>query len=171
MIYWNKIKVKSEVGVGSTFSFDIQFRRSVSSGVNTDNKVPVQQLFGSVLIVDDNEINRLLAGKVISKWGIDVDFAEDGKIAFEKVQQQKYDLILMDIHMSVMDGMSSARAIRKLGGYFAEVPIIALTASLFSHELETITECGMNGYVTKPFVPHELYNKIRPYLSLITSLK
>ena len=167
----SEIKVRSEVGVGSTFSFDIQFRRSKTSVIAEDNKAVIQQLSGSVLVVDDNEINRLLAGKVISKWGINVDFAEDGKIALEKVQQQEYDLILMDLHMPVMDGMSATKAIRKLGGAYAEVPIIALTASLFSHELETITESGMNGFVIKPFVPQELYNKIKPYLSLSTSLK
>jgi CheY-like chemotaxis protein len=106
----------------------------------------------------------LLASKVITKWGVSVDFAENGKLAFEKVQEKKYDLILMDLHMPVMDGMESSRAIRRLGGYYAKVPIIALTASLFAHELETITECGMDGFVIKPFVPNDLYNKIRPYL-------
>lgn len=162
----SEIKVKSEVGIGSTFSFDIQFRRSATSTIHVDSKVPVQQLSGSVLVVDDNEINRLLAGKVISKWGVTIDFAEDGKIAFEKVQQQKYDLILMDLHMPVMDGISSTKAIRRLGADYAKIPIIALTASLFSNELETITECGMNGFVIKPFVPNELYNKIKPYLKV-----
>jgi PAS domain S-box-containing protein len=162
----SEIKLKSEVGKGSTFSFIIQFNRSATSVINVDSKTPVQQLSGSVLVVDDNEINRLLASKVIAKWGIRADFAENGKIALEKVQQEKYDLILMDLHMPVMDGMESSRAIRKLGGYYAQVPIIALTASLFSHELETITECGMDGFVIKPFVPNDLYNKMRPYLNV-----
>ncbi|MDP2415778.1 PAS domain S-box protein [Daejeonella sp.] len=162
----SEISVKSELGKGSAFSFIIQFDRSTTSAVSVDNKTPLQKLTGLVLVVDDNEINRLLASKVITKWGVSVDFAENGKVAFEKVQDKKYDLILMDLHMPVMDGMESSRAIRRLRGYYAEVPIIALTASLFAHELETITECGMDGFVIKPFVPNDLYNKIRPYLSV-----
>jgi|GEM_PF-6966610 len=55
---------------------------------------------------------------------------------------------------------------RKLGGYYAQVPIIAFTASLFSHELKTIIECGMDGFVIKPFFPNDLYKKIKPYLSV-----
>ncbi len=166
----SEINVKSEVGKGSAFSFTIQFDRSNTSVVSMSSKTQIEPLTGLVLVVDDNEINRLLVGKVISKWGVVVDFAENGKIALEKVQEKKYDLILMDLHMPVMDGMESSRAIRRLGGHFAEVPIIALTASLFSNELETITECGMDGFVIKPFVPNDLYNKIRPYLSLRSSV-
>ncbi len=162
----SKISVKSEIGKGSAFSFIIQFDRSTTSAVSIDNKTPLQQLSGRVLVVDDNEINRLLASKVITKWGLSVDFAENGKTALKMVQENKYDLVLMDLHMPVMDGMEASRAIRKMGGYYAAVPIIALTASLFAHELETITECGMDGFVIKPFVPNDLYSKIRPYLNV-----
>jgi PAS domain S-box-containing protein len=169
-LYNSDISVKSEIGKGSVFSFIIQFETSTTSVTNIDNKTPIQQLNGVVLVVDDNEINRLLASKVISKWGVTVDFAENGKIAFEKVQQKKYDLILMDLHMPVMDGMESSRAIRRLGSNYAEIPIIALTASLFSQELETISECGMDGFVIKPFVPNDLYNKISPYLIVKSSI-
>jgi CheY-like chemotaxis protein len=101
---------------------------------------------------------------VLTKWGVQVDFAENGEIALKKIQMFKYDLILMDLHMPVMDGMEAAKAIRKLGGPYSRLPIIALTASLFSHELETITESGMDGYVIKPFVPNDLYNKIKSFL-------
>ena len=93
-----------------------------------------------------------------------MDFAENGQIALDKVQLIDFDLILMDLHMPVMDGMEASKAIRKLGGRHSRVPIIALTASLFSHELEIIAECGMDGYVIKPFVPIDLYNKLRSFL-------
>lgn len=95
-----------------------------------------------------------------------VDFAGNGKIAFEKVQKKNYELILMDLHMPVMDGMNSSRAIRRLGSHYKETPIIALTHSLFSQELETITECGMDGFVIKSFVTNDLYNKISPELTV-----
>lgn len=159
------IYLESELGKGSVFSFTIEFKRSNHSVMPMESQTPVHELSGSILVVDDNEINRLLADKVLSKWGVKVFFAENGQIALDKVQQEHYDLILMDLHMPVMDGMESSRAIRKLGGHYAKVPIIALTASLFSHELETITECGMNDYVIKPFVPNDLYSKIRLFLS------
>ena len=136
--------------------------------MQVENKTPVQQLSGSVLVVDDNEINRFLSSKVLTKWGINVDLAEDGKVALDKIQQTTYDLILMDLHMPVMDGMEASREIRKLGGIYTRLPIIALTASLFSHELETIAECGMDGYVMKPFVPNELYQKIKNYFKVVS---
>ncbi len=161
----SNINVESEVGKGSTFSFVIEFNRSQESAMLEENKAPVEQLHASVLVVDDNEINRILASKVLSKWGIEVYFAENGKIALEKVVQRKYDLVLMDLHMPVMDGMEATRAIRKLGGDYTKLPIVALTASLFAHELETINECGMDGYVMKPFVPGELYAKISTLLA------
>lgn len=165
-LYNSDIVVESELGKGSTFSFIIDFKRSQESVMDVQNKTPVAQLSASVLVVDDNEINRLLASKVISKWGIDVDFAENGKIALDKVQESKYDLILMDMHMPVMDGIQATKAIRSLGGPYRTLPIIALTASLFAHELETISESGMNGYVMKPFVPNDLYNKIKSFLKV-----
>lgn len=165
-LYKSEIIVESELGKGSTFSFIIDFTRSDEPVMLVPGKTPLAKLSASVLVVDDNEINRILAGKVISKWGIKVDFAENGKIALEKVQQANYDLILMDLHMPVMDGMQAAKAIRNLGGDFRSLPIIALTASMFAHELETISECGMNGYVMKPFVPVDLYNKIKTFLNV-----
>jgi len=163
-LYNSSITVESEVGKGSKFSFVIDFDRSQESTTPVENKTPVKQLTATILVVDDNEINRILASKVLSKWGVKVDFAENGKIAFQKVRESKYDLVLMDLHMPVMDGMESAKAIRKLGGRFKKLPIVALTASLFAHELETIAECGMDGYVMKPFVPSELYAKISSLL-------
>ncbi|MHB1179582.1 MAG: PAS domain-containing hybrid sensor histidine kinase/response regulator, partial [Daejeonella sp.] len=160
----SNIMVESEVGKGSSFSFIIDFRRSEESSMQLENKAPVQQLSASILVVDDNEINRILASKVLTKWGVKVDFAENGQVAVDKVQQSEYDLILMDLHMPVMDGMEAARAIRNLGGTHGKLPIVALTASILTRELETITECGMDGYVVKPLIPNDLYTKIRSLL-------
>jgi len=160
----SNINVESELGKGSAFSFIIAFNRSEQSNMKVENNTQIQPLSGNILVVDDNEINRLLANKVLTKWGVQMDFAENGQIALDKVQLIDFDLILMDLHMPVMDGMEASKAIRKLGGRHSRVPIIALTASLFSHELETITECGMDGFVIKPFVPIDLYNKLKSFL-------
>ncbi|SKB79581.1 PAS domain S-box protein [Daejeonella lutea] len=164
LLHNSSIEVESERGKGSKFSFIIDFNRSQESIMLEENKSPVEQLQATILVVDDNEINRILASKVLSKWGVKVDFAENGKVALDKVVDSQYDLVLMDLHMPVMDGMDAARAIRKLGGAYTKLPIVALTASLFAHELETISECGMDGYVMKPFVPGELYAKISTLL-------
>ena len=164
-LYNSEIFVKSKIGKGSIFSFTIDFKRSQHPATQMANKTPVAQLAASVLVVDDNEINRLLASKVLTKWGVEVDFAENGKIALDKVQQTSYDLILMDVHMPVMDGIEATKAIRNLGSeYYQSLPIIALTASVFAMELDMIEECGMNDYVMKPFVPNDLYQKISTFL-------
>ncbi|WP_411275630.1 PAS domain S-box protein [Daejeonella sp.] len=163
-LYDSEIVVESEVGKGSKFSFVIEFDQSEESFMLDDQKTPLDQIHASILVVDDNEINRLLASKVLTKWGIDVDFAENGKVALDKVMSSHFDLILMDLHMPVMDGMEAASEIRKLGGKYTKLPIVALTASLFALKLESISESGMDGYVMKPFVPNELYSKIRSLL-------
>ena len=163
-LFNSDITVESEIGKGSKFSFIIDFEPSPEASMQDDQQTPLDQLHASILVVDDNEINRLLANKVLTKWGIDVDFAENGKIALERVVAGQFDLILMDLHMPVMDGMEATREIRKLGGKYTKLPIVALTASLFTHELESINESGMDGFVMKPFVPNELYAKIRTLL-------
>ncbi|MGB4400604.1 MAG: ATP-binding protein, partial [Daejeonella sp.] len=163
-LFNSEITVESEIGKGSKFSFIIDFDRPEEPSLLDENKSALEQLHASILVVDDNEINRILASKVLTKWGIEVDFAENGKLAFEKVQSTHFDLVLMDLHMPVMDGMEATREIRKLGGKYQKLPIVALSASLFAHELEAINECGMDGYVMKPFVPNELYARISSHL-------
>jgi PAS domain S-box-containing protein len=164
-LYNSTISVQSEIGKGSKFSFVIDFAQSQESSILVENTSSSDLLSAAVLVVDDNEINRILASKVLSKWGIKVEFAENGEIAVAKVQESTFDLILMDLHMPVMDGMEATRRIRGLGSKYGTLPIVALTASLFAHELETIKECGMDGYVMKPFVPAELYAKIKSFLT------
>ena len=160
------IAVASEIGKGSSFTFIIEFERSVQTSLSAPTALADIPLNSTILVVDDNYINRLLAGKVLGKWGIKVDFAENGEMALAKVQKIPYDLILMDLQMPVMDGLEATRAIRKLSGdYYRKIPIIALTASIVSKEKMKIFECGMNDFVMKPFIPAVLYEKIRSYLS------
>ena len=121
----------------------------------------------NIAIVDDHTLFRNGLAALMNEFDeLNVIFSAGNGIEMQEMLAKSHipDIILMDINMPVMDGISSTKAIRRLGDYNAEIPIIALTASLFSNELETITECGMNGFVIKPFVPNELYNKIKPYL-------
>lgn len=119
------------------------------------------QSAGLILVVDDSEINRYVTHKLLSQWGFDVELADNGQIAVEMVTVKPYDLILMDIHMPVLDGFKAAKAIRAHNnGEFSDLPIIALTASIFERDIEEISRSGMTDYIAKPFVPKELKQKV-----------
>jgi len=118
-----------------------------------------------VLVVDDNQINRLLISKVLSRWGITMEFAENGEQAVEKIESNhNIDVVLMDVHMPIMDGVEATRTVRaKSEPFYQQLPIIALTASMLISEINEIHECGMNDYVLKPFDPKGLYDKLAKY--------
>jgi CheY-like chemotaxis protein len=115
----------------------------------------------NVLVVDDNNINRLLINKVLGKWGAQADFAENGRQAVEKVTTNKnYDVVLMDVYMPEMGGIEATKIIRSQEEqYFRQLPIIALTASMLSTEREEISNAGMNDYILKPFEPKKSFRK------------
>ena len=118
-----------------------------------------------VLVVDDNNINRLLINKVLAKWGATADFAENGLQAVEKIENNRnYDVVLMDIYMPEMGGVEATQVIRsKPDIYFQELPIIALTASMLSAEVDDMKKAGMNDYILKPFDPKNLFDKLSRY--------
>lgn len=113
-----------------------------------------------VLVVDDNQINRLLINKILTKWGVKTEFAENGVEAIEKVEATPdYDVILMDINMPKMGGIEATEILRaKPDSYFQQVHIIALTASILNPEAGEIG--GMNDYILKPFEPAILFEKL-----------
>lgn len=118
-----------------------------------------------ILVVDDNQINRLLLNKVITKWGATADFAENGLQAVEKVTlNRNYDVVLMDVYMPEMGGIEATQIIRSnKEEYFQQLPIIALTASMLSTEKDQIGASGMNDYILKPFDPKNLFEKLSVY--------
>jgi len=118
-----------------------------------------------VLIVDDNNINRLLINKVLTRWGASTDFAENGLQAVEKITSNRnYDAVLMDVYMPEMGGIEATQVIRaKSDPYFKQLPIIALTASMLSTERVQIEESGMNDFILKPFYPSNLFDKLSAY--------
>lgn len=123
------------------------------------------ELHLNVLVVDDNNINRLLINKVLTKWGVSADFAENGLQAVEKITANRnYDAVLMDVYMPEMGGIEATRLIRaEQDEYFRHLPIIALTASMLNSEKEEITSSGMNDYILKPFEPKNLFEKLSAY--------
>jgi len=130
------------------------------------------QLAGArLLLVEDNDINREIATELLRSEGIEVDEAENGQIAVDKVQQRDYDGVLMDIQMPVMDGLEAARRIRALaqnpgGERFAALPIIAMTALAMAQDAERSRAAGMNDHVAKPIVPNQLMASLARWVRL-----
>ncbi|MCF8244409.1 MAG: response regulator [Saprospiraceae bacterium] len=118
-----------------------------------------------ILMVEDHFLNQLATKKVLTSWSnfVSVDIAENGQIGYEAVRDNDYDLVLMDIQMPVMNGIDSAKKIRE----FSQVPIIALTANSTKQEQEKCLEIGMNDYLSKPFKPLELYERILAVMVLV----
>lgn len=160
----SRINVDSVLGKGSTFWFTVTFNKIEHHTINDKNKVE-KELNVNVLVVDDNQINRLLINKVLKKWGASVDFAENGIEAIEKLELYKnFDVVLMDINMPLMGGLEATGIIRSKNDlYFKKLPIIALTASVLSNQMDQIESAGMNDYILKPFDPKSLYDKLSRY--------
>lgn len=114
----------------------------------------------SVLLVEDNEVNQRVASLMLSRAGISVEIAPNGLIAVRAVEENDFDLVLMDIHMPEMDGIAATKAIRKLPPPKCDVPIVALTANAMTGDRETYLDAGLNDYVSKPIEPAELSNAI-----------
>ena len=114
----------------------------------------------SVLLVEDNKVNQRLATAILEAAGMSVAFAENGVEALDRLQEHDVDVILMDIHMPEMDGVTTARKIRELPPPHCDLPIIAVTANTMKRDRETYLEAGMNDYVPKPIDPVALVDAI-----------
>lgn len=157
------ISVSSKVGQGSTFAVQIPFEYSNRIEISNKSKNNLKDLKGlKILVVEDNQINQILAKQLLTKWHIEVDMADNGLIALEKLKLKKYDLILMDLQMPEMDGYETTIAIRsgQINSIDKNIPIIALTADAFAETKKQALLTGMNDFVTKPFKQDELFLKI-----------
>ena len=159
----SELYLESEQGKGSNFWFVLNLRtgeeKPVSNSVpnNTVNDSPIA---GKILLVEDNEVNVMVATKFLVKWGAEVEVAKNGQDAVDRLRTEKYAVILMDLQMPVMDGFTATRKIREMG---VNIPIIALTASVLLEDRDKIYEAGMDDFVMKPFDPMQLQNKILHY--------
>jgi signal transduction histidine kinase/CheY-like chemotaxis protein len=152
-----EIKVESEKNVGSTFKFCLSMPEAAEQVKNIT--VAQSDLTGkNILIVEDNELNRFLAVTILKKWNANIHIAENGEEAVAAVKSKNIDVVLMDIQMPVMDGVAASIAIRK--ELNSNVPIIALTANALESEKEKCWQAGMNEYITKPYNPAFLLEKI-----------
>ena len=160
------ILIDSTLGEGSCFHFSMVLHRGDVLEVVAPIVKPVvksNDLFRNklILLAEDNLFNANIARRFITGWGGQVDLVVDGRQALEFVFRKRYDLILMDVQMPLLDGFACTRKIRK---HLKDIPIIAVTASPKNEIIAQITECGMNDFVSKPFKPNELRSKILEYL-------
>jgi len=155
------VGVESEFGKGSTFSSTVRLARGKASArqhIPSSHQVPEElaRLRGAtVLLVEDNEVNREVAVGILSEAGVEVELAENGRIAVEMAGKRSYDAVLMDMSMPVMDGLEATRLIRKQGR--GELAIIAMTASVMTCDREKCHQAGMNDHVAKPIDPGQLF--------------
>ena len=120
-----------------------------------------------ILLVEDNELNREIAGEILQMAGTKVETAENGKIAVEKVEASpkgSYDLIFMDIQMPVMNGYEATAAIRSLPGAKGKLPIVAMTANAFAEDVQLAKNTGMNGHIAKPLDMNKLNDVLKNWL-------
>jgi signal transduction histidine kinase/ActR/RegA family two-component response regulator len=164
------IGIESELARGSKFWFTLQCRVAAAPPqVGSPSLVPaidpaVARL--RILVADDNAIIRTLITKLLARQGLQADLVSNGREAVAAVCERRYDLVLMDMQMPEMDGISATRAIRALAGPEREVPIIALTANALVGQAEICRAAGMNDFLTKPIQPRALYAAIAQWGTL-----
>lgn len=157
------IWVESELGQGSRFCFDFHAKPGQALHKNTlssTDKVDFSHI--KTLVVEDNPINQMLVVKYLEKLQIQPQTANNGLEAIEKLQQQNFDLVLMDMQMPKMDGLSATRFIRALSHLHQPI-ILALTANAFQEDQKACFEAGMNGFLTKPITLNTLQNAINEH--------
>jgi TMAO reductase system sensor TorS len=148
------IGVESEAGRGSTFHFSLPCKVGQEPATDKNVEETASKLLGDrkarILVAEDNPVNQLFIKMLLGKSGHFVDVVSDGAEAVKSVANVSYDMVLMDIQMPHMDGVSATKAIRRLDGPVARIPIIALTANAMVGQREEYLAAGMNDYVTKP---------------------
>lgn len=167
-----RIEVISQEHVGSTFTVSIPYavgstKVSKLASQHIANNVAITTQNVRVLLVEDNDINRLYAKSILQTWKCITDIAENGLIAIEKLKNNAYDVILMDVQMPVMDGYEATKAIRMMPHPVGSTPIVALTANATKIDVEKCLVAGMNDYLSKPFTPEDLYEMLFEKLKIV----
>jgi PAS domain S-box-containing protein len=167
-----KISVDSKLHRGSTFRVMLPYEigkakklKEASIGTKPSEVHPGKNM--RVLLVEDNDINRLYAKSILKNWQTHTETAENGLVAIEKLKNEWFDVVLMDVQMPVMDGYETTRAIRNMEAPKNAVPIIALTANATKIDVEKCRASGMNDFLPKPFTPDDLYRKLFHDLKII----
>jgi CheY-like chemotaxis protein len=165
----------STPGKGSTFWFTARLKRCMTAAVAVDaasrtahgaGLAPVAntpRYSGRVLLAEDNPTNQFVMSKLLRDLGLDVDLAENGAEALERIREHDYDLVLMDVQMPEMDGLDATRAIRGMPAR-NRLPVVALTANAFTEDRDRCYAAGMNGFLPKPVDPQALRAELDRWL-------
>lgn len=171
-----KLEVRSEYGKGSKFYFTILQKTAISDEkekeMEHENVLSFIAPEAKILIVDDNEINLVVACGLLEPFQMQIDTAKNGKEALNKIEANRYDLILMDHMMPVMDGVETTKCLRKMDGkYYQNVPVIALSADAMHESQKLFADAGMNDFAAKPIELRQLCKVLRRWLPLKLIIK
>ncbi|MFK7113274.1 ATP-binding protein [Flavobacterium oreochromis] len=157
----SKITVESKLYKGSSFYFELELEKSHEIQIKINDK---KQLIGKkILIVDDTKMNGMLLSKLLKKWNMEIQYLDTGKKAIEIIKYQKFDFILMDIHMPEMNGFEVSKYIRITENLNTQTPIFALTADILADTDQDFKKY-FSGIIFKPFDTEKLYNLLVSYL-------
>ncbi|QYA25513.1 response regulator [Gramella sp. MT6] len=167
----SEIDLESDLGKGSKFTFELDFeipeaelRKAAATTPAIDETKLTNEIMEDkrILVVEDNKINQMITRKILEKNKVICDVADNGTVAIEKVQNNDFDLILMDIHMPGISGIEATIEIRK---FDESIPIIALTAVTLDDNLDEFYLNGFNDIIPKPYKTEEFFHKINKYLA------
>ncbi len=157
-----ELKVQSELQKGSEFYFVIHLEAEKEKVVEKPVNISFNSLSAftgkKILVAEDNHINSLLINKYLTTWAVETRMVENGQEAIDALHQDKFDLIILDTRMPVMDGFETARYIRETLNL--QTPILSLSATVMVEEVEKAIQAGMNDSLSKPFQPVKLHEKI-----------
>ncbi|APZ46905.1 two-component system sensor histidine kinase/response regulator [Polaribacter reichenbachii] len=160
----SKVKIDSDINKGSRFYFQISLKKASAKELEKTKKKKTYNFKGKkALLVEDNDFNVLVGKQILEKVNLKVEIARDGLTALNLAKETNFDIILMDIQMPIMDGYTASKEIRKFN---KKTPILALSASVFMKAKDKIKECGMNGFIYKPFDPDDLLKQIQEVTSI-----
>lgn len=166
----SEIHLESDLGKGSLFYFDLKFEAlepAAPEKGNAEKDIPEPlsndiMHYKKILVVEDNKINQMITRKILQKNKVECDVADNGTIAINKVKENDFDLVLMDIHMPGISGIEATKEIRKFN---EKIPIIALTAVTLDENLDEFYLNGFNDIIPKPYKTEEFFQKINKYLN------
>jgi len=158
------IQLESEPGKGSIFSFNLNFKKHQAIQKEEKPKEKINFEGYKILLAEDNQTNQIIAKRVLEKVGVTVVIADNGQKAIEALEKEKFDLLLLDLHMPIMGGYETTKEIRNSTKEYSKIPIVALTAAALKGEKEKCIQIGMDDYITKPFVVEKLLKVLSKFL-------
>ena len=168
------IGVESEEGRGSRFWFKLPLPLAADVQDEMIEVVAEEEAVERplrILAAEDNATNQFVLKAILGQKGLEATFVENGRLAVEAVQSADFDLVLMDLHMPEMDGLTATQAIRQLGGSKGSIPVVAVTAEAMPEQVRKCLAAGMDAHVAKPIRPDVLYGVIEEVLTRTHGLR